>query len=202
MKQTLLTFAVFSLVTGAFAQTVSTFESLTLSPNSYWNGSADVSANGFTNGSAFFTNKYDTSFGGFWAEGFAYTNKKDSSNGTYTNLYSAITAEGYNGTSNYVIGQQNAVIRLIGNARGRVVEGLYVTNATYPYKSMKSGDTFAKKFGGINGNDPDFFVMNFIGWLNGVKRQIRLNFIWPISVRQITRRIIFLINGPELIYQY
>ncbi|MBX7206070.1 MAG: DUF4465 domain-containing protein [Bacteroidia bacterium] len=176
MKKTLLTFAAFLMIAGAGAQTVSDFENLSLAANSYWNGSADANAKGFTDGHAFFTNSYDTSFGGFWAGGFAYTNKKDSTNGTYTNLYSAITAQGYNGSSNYAIGQQDAVIRLTGNARGRVANGIYVTNATYPYKSMKNGDSFAKKFGGTTGNDPDFFVMHFIGWLNGVKKADTVKF--------------------------
>lgn len=176
MKKTLLTFAAFLMITVAGAQTVSDFESLSLAASSYWNGSADVNAKGFTDGHAFFTNSYDTSFGGFWAGGFAYTNKKDSSNGTYANLYSAITAQGYNGSSNYAIGQQDAVIRLTGNAKGRVANGMYVTNATYPYKSMKNGDAFAKKFGGISGFEPDFFVMHFIGWLNGVKKADTVKF--------------------------
>lgn len=176
MKKTVLALAALAFFSISKAQTVSTFEGLTLATDSFWDGRANTAAKGFADGHAFFTNDYDTSFGGFWASGFAYTNKKDSTNGTYTNLYSAITASGYNASSNYLVGQQDAVVRLTGNAMGRVVEGVYITNATYPYKSIKNGDSFAKKFGGITGNDPDFFVMNFLAWHNGVKKQDTVKF--------------------------
>ena len=38
-----------------------------------------------------------------------------------------------------------------------------ISNATYPYKSMKDGDQFAKKFGGETGNDKDFLVLKISG---------------------------------------
>ena len=47
-----------------------------------------------------------------------------------------------------------------GNASGGVVEGFYINNSTYAYRSMKEGDSFAKKFGGEDGTDPDFFFLS------------------------------------------
>lgn len=46
----------------ANAQTVSTFESLSLSPNSYWDGAASPGGATFTDGNAIFPNVYDSSF--------------------------------------------------------------------------------------------------------------------------------------------
>jgi hypothetical protein len=174
MKTKVLIMAAMAAVLSSSAQTVSSFENLTLSTDSFWDGRANTSAGGFTSGNAFFTNKWDTSFGGFWAGGFAYTNKKDSTDGTYNNLYSAITAGGYSSSANYVVGQQDAIIRLSGNAHA--VTGVYVTNATYPYKTIKNGNGFAKKFGGATGNDPDYFMMAFTAWKLGVKKPDTVKF--------------------------
>ena len=38
-----------------------------------------------------------------------------------------------------------------------------LTNTTYTALSMRDGDSFAKKFGGGTGNDPDFFLLNIQG---------------------------------------
>jgi hypothetical protein len=38
-------------------------------------------------------------------------------------------------------------------------QGVYVTNTTYAYNSMRDGDMFAKKFGGPTGNDPDWYKL-------------------------------------------
>jgi hypothetical protein len=161
------TLLVFTLLGSSFliAQTVSTFESLSLAPNSYWNGS-DLSG-GFSNGNAFFTNDYDTTF--FSWSGFAYSNMKDSTTAGWGNQYSAITASGYNGSANYAVADEygNAKIILTGNAAGKYVEGFYITNSTYAYLSMRDGDMFSKKFGGVTGNDPDWFKLTVKGWLNG-----------------------------------
>ena len=40
---------------------------------------------------------------------------------------------------------------------------LSVTNTTYAALSMLLGDSFAKKFGGDSGNDPDYFILRIEG---------------------------------------
>lgn len=149
------------------AQTVSTFENLSLSPNTYWNGSSSPMGTTFTDGNAIFPNFYDTSWGGFWAEGFAYSNVKDSVTPGFGNLYATRPAEGYNGSSNYAVSQNHSILRLTGNALGKVVNGMYVTNSSYAAISMRDGDMFAKKFGGISGNDPDWFKLVIRNYYNG-----------------------------------
>ena len=48
-----------------------------------------------------------------------------------------------------------------GNGRietsGRQVNSLAVTNSTYAAESMRRGDQFTKRFGGVTGDDLDFF---------------------------------------------
>ena len=52
---------------------------------------------------------------------------------------------------------------LILGADGRRFESLMVTNTTYAALSMRDGDSFAKKFGGPSGNDPDYFRLTITG---------------------------------------
>ncbi len=148
-----------------FAQTISDFENLPLAPDSFWNGS-DLSG-GFSSGLGDFANSYSTNFMS-WS-GFAYSNKTDDTTAGYLNQYSAITAGGYNGSATYAVGNGygDMRVRLAGNAAGRAVKGFYVTNATYTYLSLKNGDSFAKKFGGVSGTDPDWFRLTVKGWSNG-----------------------------------
>jgi hypothetical protein len=44
-----------------------------------------------------------------------------------------------------------------------LLTGFYVTNSTYAYLSMRDGDSYAKKFGGENGTDPDYFKLIISG---------------------------------------
>src|SRR5207249_4062813 len=38
-----------------------------------------------------------------------------------------------------------------------------IANTTYAALSMLNGDSFAKKFGGASGNDPDYFLLTITG---------------------------------------
>jgi len=154
----------------ANAQTVSTFSEMHLAPDSYYDGS-DFSG-GMYSGNAFFYNHYDTTFGaayGYWAQGWAISNQYDTvtqPSDFGTQLYEAkevLTTT----DSNFAVGTQGSRIVLTGAAMGKSVSGFYITNSTYAYNSMKLGDTFAKKFGGSSGNDPDFFKLVVRKYLGG-----------------------------------
>lgn len=151
--------------THVFSQTIADFENLTLASDTFWDGS-DLSG-GFSSGNAYFVNDYNVSWSS-WS-GFTYSNRKDSVTPGFGNQYSAITGGGYNGSSNYAIADEygNAKIRLSGSASGKMVRGFYVTNTTYAYTSMKDGDAFSKKFGGVSGTDPDWFRLRALAWHNG-----------------------------------
>lgn len=148
------------------AQTVADFESFSLPANSFYK---DTNSVDFQTTNAIFQYDWDKSFGGFWSKGFSYTNKNDSTNGGFTNLYNCIAYKGYNNSNYYLSAQANGIIKLKTPSHN-TVDGFYVTNSTYAYKSMKNGDSFAKKFGGVSGNDPDFFKITVKGFLGGTMK--------------------------------
>ncbi len=156
---------VFTQKNTVLAQTNSSFEDLNLAPNSFWDGSATPNGTTFTSGNAIFPNNY--SGFGYWASGWAYSNTKDSTTAGFGSLFNAVTASGFDGSSTYAIGQQGSVINLNPTAIGKGINGFYVTNTTYAALSMRDGDSFAKKFGGTTGNDPDFFKLLIRKWQNG-----------------------------------
>ncbi|NET62291.1 MAG: DUF4465 domain-containing protein [Symploca sp. SIO2E6] len=144
----------------ALAQEVVDFEDLTLSPESFYNGSDG--AGGFTSKGVFFNNSYNPTFDS-WS-GWSYSNTTDTTTPGFTNQYSAFTGSGFNGSSNYGI----AFTFSPGDAyidvpTGFSVNSARITNTTYAALSMLNGDQFAKKFGGPSGNDPDFFLLTITG---------------------------------------
>ncbi|XZF15331.1 DUF4465 domain-containing protein [Chitinophagaceae bacterium MMS25-I14] len=165
--------------TSLYAQTVATFDALSLAAADtfYVNYTAPGTDVGFNNGLAHFPCMYDTAYGGLWSNGFAYSSRRDSSTSGYTNMYGAKAYTGYNGSDKYVVanGSGNKVF-LLPAAQGKSVSGFYVTNSTYAYNSMRDGDFFAKKFGGATGNDADWFKLTVFGYLNGAKKADSVTF--------------------------
>ncbi len=170
MRKTALLVLVFLLAVAPVAgAAVSTFEDLTLSSESYWNGDDDGSGygtfGGFISGDNYFAN-YEAAAYYSW-EGFAYSNTTDTTTPGIPNQYSAITGGGVNGSSNYAVaftmtmwGQRAQTYN--GYTTGeyaQVMDGFYVTNTTYAYLSMVNGDSYAKKFGGEDGTDEDWFLL-------------------------------------------
>ncbi len=154
---------------------VSTFDDLSLEPESYWNGS-DLSG-GFVSGSAWFYNAYDSTYGS-WS-GFAYSNITDDTTAGWGNQYSAFPGSGASGSANYAVanvptdfmsGTFDPIpigVKLLEPLAGGTVKGVYVTNSTYAALSMRNGDAFAKKFGGESGDDPDWFMLIIRGYNQG-----------------------------------
>jgi hypothetical protein len=140
---------------------IADFDDLSLSPNSYWNGSDGTGD--FTSGSALFNNNYDSTY--YSWDGWAYSNKsqRDPVEKSMAGQYTAITGLAQSG-SNYGIvfvgWTESPSITLNGAS---VVDGIYVTNNNYAYYSMLEGDSFAKKFGGTTGDDPDWFKLTVTG---------------------------------------
>jgi Domain of unknown function (DUF4465)/Secretion system C-terminal sorting domain len=153
------------------AQTVSTFENINLTIDTFKNGSDWTG--GFTSGNATFANHYDTSFGYISWDGFSISNKRDTVSQGFTNQYSAITGKGVNNSANYAVGYYNSYspmrVKINGVGKGKQLSGFSITNSTYAYYSMKNGSAFNKKFGGSTGNDPDWFKLTIKGYKNGGK---------------------------------
>jgi hypothetical protein len=150
----------------AVQASVATYEDLTLGPESYWNGSDG--SGGFISGGHFHNNTFTDWGGGYTSwDGFAYSNKTDinttGTNGQYT-AYSIPDGGGVDGSSNYAIGYVGWSIPPTVTLPGaNTPSEAYFTNNAYAYWSMVYGDTFAKKFGGETGNDPDWFLLTITG---------------------------------------
>ncbi len=140
----------------------STFDNLPLTQSDTFNNGADRSG-GFTHYGRFFNNEYDTTWAS-WS-GWALSNRMDATTAGYENQFSAIPGHGVSYTSNYMISTGNgAYIKL--DSAGEI-SGAYFTNTTYAYYDMKNGSGFSKQFGGVSGNDADYFKLIIKGFLSG-----------------------------------
>jgi hypothetical protein len=155
---------------------VANFENLTLSTESFWDGSdlsgthndGVFSAN-FQSGDFIFPNQFDTTWGapGYWLGGFAYSNMTDSITSGPGNKYSAKAGTGANNSEIYAICNNNSSLTTNSITQVNLID-FKITNSTYAYNSMRDGDDFAKKFGGASGDDPDWFKVTIKTFGNNV----------------------------------
>ncbi len=151
----------------ATAQQAATFEDLPLGQSGYENGQ-NLSGS-FTSSGVTFRNNYavDPQYGPYWS-GWAYSNVYNTTTPGFGNQYAAYVpgaAAGEVGSG----GSEKYGIANPGNARvtlpaGTLPVSIDVTNTTYAALSMLQGDSFAKKFGGPTGNDPDWFKLTVTGY--------------------------------------
>jgi hypothetical protein len=121
-------------------------------------------AGGFSSGGAFFNNSYESTFGS-WA-GFALSRETNTTTPGFGNQFSAFAGSGAGGSLQYGVGFIDSFtpfLPTITLPSGEAVLSLAVTNTTYAALSMRDGDAFAKKFGGVSGNDPDFLLLTITG---------------------------------------
>jgi hypothetical protein len=159
-------------------QQVVDFENLPLAPNSAYSSTASAP---FQSQGIYFNHVHAFNT---WSEGFTYTNKYDSTNGTYTNLYGVKAYKGYGGSDKYAVGQYRAVMRT--GAASATVNGMYITNTTYAYKTIRDGDNFSRKFGDTTGTGsgttvpqgayPDYFKLLIRGYQQGVLKPDSVTF--------------------------
>ena len=153
-----------------FASVV-TFDETALAPGSHFGGPA-TGETGFVSGDAYFGHNDS----GFSWDGFVYSNETDITTAAYTNQYSAYIAGGSDGTNQYGISYDSSSatwatiappVASFGASSGEdyntTISGMWVTNTTYSYLSMFNGDAYAKKFGGVTGNDQDWFKLTIQG---------------------------------------
>ncbi|MBP6624970.1 MAG: DUF4465 domain-containing protein [Chitinophagaceae bacterium] len=159
------------MATQAMAQNIADFENLTLPSSNYWKGVAAVpTVSTFTSSIFNFTNAYDTAYGGSWS-GFGYSALSDSMNVSYaTNEMAAFPAIGASNSTNYGVAYEsyNPTFNKITFSPAAIVGTVQLCNTTIAYRSMQNGDGYAKKFGGLSGNDSDYFKITFTGWKSGV----------------------------------
>lgn len=141
------------------AQAVADFEEIGMNTSGFQQDASPNTA--FASGDVLLPNYWDPTFQ-YW-EGWAISAVTDNKTPGFQNQYSAIPGQGAAGSNHYAVGYVfgEGVIALTGPSAGQPVLGLWVTNSTYAYYSMRDGDAFAKKFGGPSGQDPDFFRVTF-----------------------------------------
>ena len=137
------------------------FDDVTLGSNGYWTG--EEGDNEMFSGGWIFTNYYSQAYS-FWG-GFTASNHTDLTQTGMDAQYTAITAGGYNGSTQYgvayTLGVQTDVYASDGQSH--TVTGCYVTNNLWAYQSITEGDYSSTPFGGTSGNDPDWFKLTATG---------------------------------------
>ncbi|CAM3061749.1 DUF4465 domain-containing protein [Rariglobus hedericola] len=121
------------------------------------------SAGGFTSGGAQFVNYYNSDWGS-WS-GWAYSTTADSVTAGMANQYSAFPGALTTGTPYGIayVSSYDGPTTITLPAGIDTPLSLTLTNTTYAYDSMLNGDSFAKKFGGVSGNDADWFLLTITG---------------------------------------
>lgn len=166
---------VFSIAASlSFAQTTADFENLF--PGEESTNLGQDAGGEFRSGKLVFPNNYDPDFMSF--EGWAISSTTDTLTPGFSNQSSAIAGSGHAGSSTYAFAYAFSPIRVIPDdaAEGDTMVGLYLTNSTYAYYSMLNGDQFSKRFGGVDGTDPDFFLLTIEAYLNGELKDEKVEF--------------------------
>lgn len=148
------------------------FEDVLDQDDSYLDGS-DLSG-GFYSDNIFLKNDYNTEW--FSWTGWAISSTTDIQTPGFGNQFSAIAGSGVEGSTSYAVTIAYSPTSLVLTNSTDVVNGLYITNSTYAALSMRDGDDFAKAFGGVTGDDPDFFLLTIRKWFDGVLSTDSVNF--------------------------
>lgn len=166
-KQLLLAFSLSALAVSA-QQHVFDFEDLNLSDNTFFNGVSIHPADSINNSFSFgddlvqFHGSTSVSWGLVIGTGLGYSNQTDQNTEGYTNPGSAYNDDSKNPSTTF--GIVNGDASSITFSEPVRLTSIDLTNTVYAYLSMQKGDTFAKKFGGIEGTDPDFFKVSIVAF--------------------------------------
>lgn len=166
MKQLLLLSLLVSclIAAGQIETTFESFDAMPMAPlNQAENGYAFISPEGLA-----LYNDYNAD----WLSWSGWAISADTDNVTpgFLNQYSSIVGAGNNGSSKYATAYAfSPSILSVTDTPSETIffKGLHITNATYTYLSMRDGDSFAKKFGGVDGTDPDFLFVTVKAYAQG-----------------------------------
>jgi hypothetical protein len=114
-----------------------------------------TSGGSFVSGGVTFLN--DGAFSGFSA-----STQSDTTTADFTNQYSSITGGGAGGSATFGVAYAYDPVDLSFSSPRSVVSAAF-TNTTYAALSMLNGDAFAKQFGGVTGDDPDWLRLTIQG---------------------------------------
>ena len=144
--------------TNAFCDVIH-FDELQLNQNSFFDGYGSNATSGSWNSSAaeFNTNQF--------GPGWSYSNVNDTTTAGFLNQWAAFTGTGVGGSGNYAIANSfsdNGAFFNLANLSN--IKSVFVTNTTFAALAMRDGDSYSKQFGGVSGNDPDFFTVRLTGF--------------------------------------
>ena len=140
-----------------------TFDDVALNGSGIWTGENEN--NEMFSGGWLFTNTYWPEYSA-WG-GFTASNHTDMTQTGLSAQYTAATGAGYDGSTQYgvayVMGYGVPTDVYAADGQEHTVTGFYVTNNLWAYQSITEGDYSSTPFGGISGNDPDWFKLTAIG---------------------------------------
>lgn len=129
------------------------FEDVTLNEDGLANNNTESGS--IVSGDLAVTCTWTTSEYGTFGSGFTISNQTDTANAGVSNPYSCIAQSGADASSSYaVFYSSNDSIKFSSEVD---MESIMLCNNAYTYNSMLNGDSFSKKFGGIDGTDEDYF---------------------------------------------
>ncbi len=144
---------------------LSDFEDVSLDSESFYNGSDG--AGGFGSGELFYQTNYNSDYQSW--DGFAASNVTDTTTAGWGNQYGVIAGQGQGGSSNFAVAYVSTMpgatppqLHFKDDQAGPIA-GAYFCNSTQAFLSMRDGDDYAKKFGGDDGTDPDWFKLDIYG---------------------------------------
>lgn len=147
-----------------FAQQIESFESFNLEASSFLNNAGAIEE--FRTDLVRLPNEYNAEWDS-WS-GWAISTMTDITTPGFMNQYSTIAGSGADGTDTYAVAFASGDGAVMKFARDdeRPTQ-ISISNSTYAYLSMLEGDAFAKRFGGEDGTDPDFFTLTIRGIQEG-----------------------------------
>ncbi|KAB2319735.1 DUF4465 domain-containing protein [Betaproteobacteria bacterium SCN1] len=152
-------------LSGGAAAAVSTFDDLSLAPESNFFPMATTT---FTSGGATYNHTFTDWGNGCCSANWVYSNRTDTTTAGADNQFSSYAGSGAQGSSNYglaFVDSYSGANPTVSFAGPVTVSGAYFTNTTYAALSMLEGDQFAiYPFGGSDGDRPDWFKLTIEGW--------------------------------------
>ena len=145
--------------------TTETFERYDLPDAGYDNGATLRDSTELNLGSAIGLPLAYSQFGDdyFWS-GWAISNQTDTVTGNAANEHSVYAGVGNDGSAQFAVAFGDTRINSNIVDANQAITEVYVTNTTYAARVIQEGNQFSKKFGGVTGDDPDFFSVTFRGY--------------------------------------
>ena len=147
------------MATFAMAQEPASFEDVPLGSGGIWQ--PPIGENEMPSGGWIFTNS--TQYG-YWG-GFTASNRTDLSQTGLDAQYTAAAGCGYDGSTQYAVAYTMGVQTEVYATDGQLhtVTGCYVTNNLWTYQDILQGGYGEQPYGGLTGNDPDWFKVTATG---------------------------------------